>query len=229
MIVNRMDGQTESRQRLTAATTSAPGRTSLLATLALPLLGLGLVAGCGTTRPSKYYQLTVPAGLAPPSAQTLPVTIIVNLPAAPDLYRDTRLVYAVADQQLGAYQYERWAAPPPEMIQDVFLRSLRSSGRYMGVYTPQAKANGDYALRMRIYDFKEQDASDSIVARLTMDVELQSLKTGEPVWQHYYAYSEPVAAKTVPDVVAGLNKTVQSAANDVTAAMDQYFTAHPPK
>jgi len=62
-----------------------------------------------------------------------------------------------------------------------------------------------------------------------MDVELRNIKTGETVWQHYYNHDEPISAKTVPDVVAALNRNVQMAANDVASGIDQYFAAHPPK
>src|SRR5271154_6907701 len=140
MIVNHINGQTETRQRLEDAALAL----RRFGGASLALLALGLTAGCGTTRPSNYYQLTVPSAVAPSTTQALPVTIIVALPASPDLYRDNRLVYAVGDQKMGAYESERWVGPPPELIRDVLLRNLRASGRYQGVYTPQGKAVGDY-------------------------------------------------------------------------------------
>jgi ABC-type uncharacterized transport system auxiliary subunit len=190
---------------------------------------IAFVAGCGKSRPIKYYDLTVPGGLAPTTQQALPINIIVALPAAPDLYRDNRLVYSINDQQLGKYESERWAAPPPELIRDVFLRSLRASGRYAGVYAAQSTIKGDYSLRTRLYDFKEQDTGNGLVGRVSMDLELRSLKSGEIVWQHYYTHDEPIAAKTVPDVAAALNRNVQMAANEINSGIEQYFAAHPPK
>jgi ABC-type uncharacterized transport system auxiliary subunit len=228
MIVNAMDGQTDSRQRLIEAG-PAPRRYGSLGGVALALLALGLAAGCGASRPINYYQLTNPGAVAPANAQPLPISIVVGLPAAPDLYRDNRVVYAVGDQKIGAYEYERWIGPPPELIRDVILRDLRASGRYMGVYTPQGKAGGDYRLRTRLYDFKEVDSGSSLMGRLTMDIELQNSKTGDTVWQTYYNHDEPISAKTVSDVVAALNRNVQMAANDIASGMDQYFAAHPPK
>jgi len=228
MIVNAMDGQTDSRQRLEEAG-SARRRYGSFGGAALALLALGLTVGCGASRPITYYQLTNPSAGAPANVQPLPVSIVVGLPAAPDLYRDNRVVYAVGDQKIGAYQYERWVGPPPELIRDVILRNLRASGRYMGVYTPQGKAGGDYLLRTRIYDFREEDSGSSLAGRLTMDVELQNTKTGDTVWQTYYNHDEPIGAKTVSDVVAALNRNVQMAANDIASGMDQYFAAHPPK
>jgi cholesterol transport system auxiliary component len=227
MIVNRIDGRRETRQR--PEVPAAPRRFGRFSRASLALLALGLTAGCGTTRPINYYQLSVSQAVAPAAAQPLPVTIIVSLPSSPDLYRDNRLVYAVGDQKIGAYQSERWIGPPPELIRDVFLRNLRASGRYQGVYTPQGKAVGDYVLRTRIYDFKEQDSGSTLTGRLTLEAELQNSKTGDTVWQTYYNHDVPISAKTVPDVVAALNTNVQMAANDIASGMDQYFAAHPPK
>lgn len=228
MIVTRMYGQIESRRSAEAATPLRPARKGRFAG-AVALLALGLGVGCGAYRPVKYYDLTVPGGLAPATPQTLPLTIIVGLPAAPDLYRGNRLIYSVADQQLGAYEYDRWIASPPELIRDVFLRNLRASGRYAGVFTPQAAVGGDYSIRMRLYDFKEQDLTGSLVGRVSMDIELRNSKTGETVWQQYYTHDEPISAKTVPEVVAALNRNVQMAANNLASGMDQYFAAHPSK
>jgi ABC-type uncharacterized transport system auxiliary subunit len=227
MIVDNLNRRSENRPSHEAAA-HRRSRAALLL-LAPALLSLGLAGGCGASRPIKYYQLTVPGDLAPSNAQSLPVTIIVHLPAASDLYRDSRVVYGVGEQQMGAYEYERWVGPPPVLIQSVLLRQLRGSGHYGGVYTPQSKEGGDFALLTRIYDFKEQDSGSSLVGRLTMDIELRNIKTGEAVWRTYYTHDEPISAKTVADVVAALNRNVQLAAGNISSGMDQYFAAHPPK
>jgi cholesterol transport system auxiliary component len=193
------------------------------------LLALGLVAGCGASRPIKYYQLTIPGDLAPTTQQTVPVTILVRTPVAPDLYRDDRLVYSTGDYQLGSYEYERWASPAPELIQTVLVRSLRATGHYAGVFTPQSTVNGDYILVTRIYDFKEQDNGGTLTARVSMDSHLRNIKTGDIVWQSYYTHDEPISGKTVPEVVAALNRNVQAAATNIASGLDQYFVAHPPK
>ena len=87
---------------------------------------------------------------------------------------------------------------------------------------------GDYALRGRLYDFKEVDSGGTPVARLTMDMELRNIKTGMAVWTLSYTHDEPVSAKTVPDVVSALNSNVR-AAGEVAAGLEQYFSTHPVK
>jgi len=86
-------------------------------------LAAGLLNGCGATRPSKYYQLTVPADagvVEKPDA--VPVTLLLGALMTSHLYREDRIVYGNGPEQLGTYEYQRWAEPPTEMIQEILLR-----------------------------------------------------------------------------------------------------------
>ncbi|HEX2665194.1 MAG TPA: ABC-type transport auxiliary lipoprotein family protein [Candidatus Acidoferrum sp.] len=194
--------------------------------LAAVVLFLG---GCGAARPSQYYQLTVP-GDAPAAkeADSTPVTLLVGTLFAPDLYREDRIVYSTTQEQMGTYEYQRWAEPPTEMIQEVLLRALRSSGRYRAVFAHRSDTNGDFLLRGRLYDFKEVSAN-GMVARLTVDFEMRDLKSGTTVWTHYYHHDEPVNGKNVPAVVAALDRNVQRSVKEVLEGLDQYFASHPLK
>src|SRR5215472_11008059 len=97
-------------------------------------LSAGLLAGCGAARPSKYYQLTIPgepAQAADPAAY--PVTLLIGPMRASHLYREDHIVYSSAGQDMGTYEYQRWAQPPTEMLAEVLVRQLRASGRYRAV------------------------------------------------------------------------------------------------
>lgn len=204
---------------------SATGRAAIFR-LAATVLFLG---GCGATRPSKYYQLTIP-GDAPVAreVQPTPVTLLVGTLLASDLYREDRIVYSTAGEEMGTYQYQRWAEPPTEMIQEVLLRELRSSGHYRAVFAHRSDTNGDFLLRGRLYDFKEV-SGNSMVARLTVDFEMRDLKNGTTVWTHYYHHDEPVNEKNVSAVVAALDRNVQRSVKEVLESLDQYFASHPLK
>lgn len=190
-----------------------------------------VLGGCGAARPSKYYQLTIPAdtsagqGADPAPA---PVTLLVGNLMASHLYREDRIVYSTAGEEMGTYEYQRWAEPPAEMIQGVLLRQLRASGRYRAVFTHRSDANGDFLLRGRLYDFKEV-SGNGMLARMTVEFEMRDLKNGATVWTHYYQHDEPVNGKNVPAVVAALNKNAQRAVKEVLEGLDQYFESHPAK
>ena len=138
------------------------------------VLSLGVLSGCGATRPSKYYQLTVPGDEKTGTDSALyPVTLLLGPIATSNLYRDDHIVYTSRGQAMGTYEYQRWAEPPCEMIKESLLRELQLSSRYQHVYSSRSDVRGDYLLRGRLYDFKEidgkvyvNDVPDGLVPRV---------------------------------------------------------------
>src|SRR5712664_1040288 len=192
-------------------------------------LMIGLSSGCGAARPSKYYQLTVPADADPiERADEVPVTLLMGQLITSHLYREDRIVYGNGPEQLGTYEYQRWAEPPTEMIQEVLLRELRATGHYRAVHVRRSNMPGDFAIRGRLYDFKEVDGS-ATSTRVTLELEMRDLKTGATVWNHYYTHDEPASGKEVPAVVEALDKNVQRAVKEIVESLDQYFVSHPQK
>jgi ABC-type uncharacterized transport system auxiliary subunit len=191
---------------------------------------MAFFTGCGSTRPAKYYQLTVPpdAAAAVEKPDTVPVSLLLGAVMTSHLYREDRIVYGNGPEQLGTYEYQRWAEPPAEMIQEVLLRELRATGRYRAVHYRRSNMKGDFAIRGRLYDFKEVDAG-STSARVTLELEMRDLKTGATVWSHYYTHDEPASGKDVPAIVTALDRNVQQAVKEFVASMDQYFASHPVK
>jgi cholesterol transport system auxiliary component len=203
-------------------------RATLMPFLAAALV-VAFLSGCGAARPSKYYELTVPGETsgAQPTDSTA-IRLLIGSWTASHLYRDDRIVYGSSGEEMGTYEYERWAEPPAEMIEEVLLRELRASGRYRAVHSRRSNANGDFLIRGRLYDLKEVTGG-SILARVTFEVELRDLKTATTVWTHYYTHDEPVNGKSVTNVVSALDKSVQQGVKEVVAGVDQYFAAHPVK
>ena len=196
--------------------------------LAALALFAALLAGCGATRPSQYYQLTIPGDLAPAAnPNPVPITLLIGRLTGPALYREEEIVYSSGGEGMGTYEYHRWAEPPTEMIAEIMLRQLRASGHYRGVYSLRSDIHGDYLLHGRLYDFKEVSGS-SEVARVSMELELRDIKMATSVWSHFYSHDEPAAAKTVDAIVAALDKNVQQGITECRASLDEYFAAHPP-
>src|ERR1700751_5012786 len=93
-------------------------------------LSIMAIAGCGAARPSKYYAFIIPGdGRETADPNAYPVTILVGLLTAPNLYRGDRIVYSSSGMSMGTYEYQRWAEPPTEMMQEIMLRQLRASGK----------------------------------------------------------------------------------------------------
>jgi len=190
------------------------------------MLCLGILNGCGAARPSKYYQLTVPGeGTLGTDPAPYSVTLLLGPITTSNLYRDDHIVYTSEGQAMGIYQYHRWAEPPSELINDVLLRELQLSGHFQHVYSMRSDTRGDYILRGRLYDLREISES-ALAARVSFEFELRDSKTGATVWSRYYSHDEPVDGKNVKQVVAAMDRNVQSGLREVIGGLEQYFSSH---
>ncbi len=196
----------------------------------LPGLGLFLMVamiGCGSTRPAKYYALEFPAD-SPAGASPYPVTLLVGRVSAPHLYRDDKIVYQSGPVQMGTYEYQRWAEPPTDMIENMLVRTLRASGRFRAVERLSSNTRGDFIIHGNLRALEEVD-NPGVAARFTIELEMFEPKTGTTVWSQLYSHDEPVSEKSVPAVVEALNRDVHAGMEQLSAGITQYFAGHPPK
>jgi ABC-type uncharacterized transport system auxiliary subunit len=190
---------------------------------ALTLLITLILGDCGGgSRPAKYYTIEIPAAPDRAAADVHPLSLLVSHIGAPEILRDDRVVYRNGSNELGTYEYHRWAAPPATMVELMLLRMLRVSGKYRSVSEFGSTAHGDFVLHGRLYDFQEVDRGN-ITARVGMEFELQEMKSGNTVWTHFYSHDEPVSGQNVSDVVQALNRNLQHGLEEVTASLDGYF------
>jgi ABC-type uncharacterized transport system auxiliary subunit len=187
-----------------------------------------LVAGCGAARPVKYYVLDVnPAPASSASAQ-IPVTLLVARLVAPHLYHDDRLVYGSGPVQLGTYEYDRWAEPAADMVQNMLVTILRRQGQFRSVSKVTSNMRGEYVLRGHLFAMYGVDQPE-LVARFTLQLELYDPGTRTTVWSQIYTHDEPVQGKTVPDIVIAMDKNVTAGLQQLSAGIEQYFVSHPPQ
>ena len=194
--------------------------------VAILVLLVGMAAGCGSARPVKYYVLDVPPAPANSTAAQYSVRLLVGRVNTSHLYRDDRLVFGSGPVELGTYESERWAETPADMVQDMLVSSLRSTGQYLSVSRLGTNVRGDYIVRGHLYDLYEVD-KPQLVARFSLQVELFDPKLGNTMWSSTYTHDEPVNGKKVPDVVEAMDRNVKAGMQQLTAGIGQYFVTHP--
>jgi ABC-type uncharacterized transport system auxiliary subunit len=195
------------------------------------LVILGMIgAGCGAPRPVKYYVIeTAPLPATSVSASNqFPITLLVGRFVASHLYRDDRLVYGSGPVELGTYEYDRWAEPPADMIQDVLIANLRASGQYRAVSRVTTSMRGDYIIRGHLIALYGVDKPE-LVARFTLQLEMYNPATRTTVWNETYSHDEPVAEKTVPAIVEAMDRNVTAGVKQLASSISQYFASHPPQ
>jgi ABC-type uncharacterized transport system auxiliary subunit len=199
--------------------------------LAGALTAIGMLSNCGASRGVNYYVLDSDAPVTsrtPAATAQFPVTLAVGRIAANHLYRDDRLVYGSGPVELGTYEYQRWAEPPAEMIEDILVASLRATGQYRSVSRIASALRADYIVRGRLIGLYEVD-KPKMAARFSVQLELFDPKSEMTVWTDSYSHDEPVDGKKVTDVVEALDRNVRTGMQQLTASLGQYFASHPPQ
>jgi ABC-type uncharacterized transport system auxiliary subunit len=196
--------------------------------VALIILTAGAAAGCGASRPVKYYVLDASAAPAAASPTQYPVRLSIGHISTSYLYRDDRLVFGSGPVQLGTYEYERWAESPAEMMQDLLVKSLRQTGQYTSVSKLGSTSRGDYIVRGHLDALYEVDQPE-LLARFSIRVELYDPKSGDVVWLGSYSHDEPANGKSVASVVEAMSHNVQAGMQRLTSQIGDYFASHPPK
>jgi ABC-type uncharacterized transport system auxiliary subunit len=191
---------------------------------ALAILSAAFVAGCGGSRPVKYYVLDAGPAPAISAAPQVPVTLLVSRITAAHLYRDDRLVYGANDVQLGTYEYDRWAEPPAGMMEDLVIKTLRASGSYRSVSRIASNLRGDYIVRGQLFSLDEVQ-SNGLAARFSFQLELYDPKSGSTIWSSSYTHDEPVNGKKVSDVVEALDRNVKAGLTQLTGQLNQFLAS----
>ena len=192
---------------------------------------LAMFAGCAAQKPLRFYSLEKPpsASATADSSGASPIGLVVGHLSSPRLLRDDRIVYGMSDVEMGVYHRHRWAEPPPEMIETMLIEQLRATGQYKSVQRLGSSARGEYIVRGRLIALNEIDSPSGIIARFAMELDLFQLKSGMIVWTQTYQHDEPVAKKTVNDVVEALQRNVQAGLGQLTTSMGQYIASQPAK
>lgn len=177
--------------------------------------------GCVSSRPVHYYTLSPGAPLAGQGKPDGPVLLVGNIAVAEPL-QDGRIRYRSGTNEAGAYEYHRWAERPSEMVRGSLIRALRSSGNYQRVMEASSSAAGDYLLRGKLDEFDEIDQG-SIRTRISLHLEMVERKTNHIVWDRLVEREEPVAAKSIPEVVQSLERNLQQVVREATGEIDKFL------
>lgn len=191
------------------------GRLWALAVLFLAALA---TAACGSAPRTSFYTIDFPP---PRPARTAPAGSRVGVakPSATHLLRQDRLVYFTNQNELNFYNYHRWAASPPELVQGLLIRQLRSAGLFDDVVPYRAQTGLDYVLRGELLAMEEVDTASEVKARFALALELVRQKDAHVVWVGRHACERPVAQKSVDAVVETLSGCIEETLGNLSGSL----------
>jgi uncharacterized lipoprotein YmbA len=181
-----------------------------------------LTAGCGAVRYPTYYALDVaPAPKPAADGGRRSVAVAVRRFETPDYIRQGRIVYREAPQQIGFYDYHRWADDPGATITTVMIDALRSAQLFSAVVPYDGQEKQECVLSGRLARLDEVDYGGGVRVETRLVAELVNRRTGETLWTGEASETSNIETRTVASVVGALSHAVQISINRLIASMDQ--------
>jgi uncharacterized lipoprotein YmbA len=180
-----------------------------------------LTAGCnGKVVQPHYYTLemapTLPGAV---SGRQVAGTIAVSEFISPPYLRQGRIVYRQSPEEVGFYDYQRWAVDPAETITTAMIHSLRSRELFSTVKRYDGRNTQDYLLSGRLERLEELDYEGPVRVRAEISAELVNLRTGSTEWAGEATATFNIEKSNLDSVVAQLNHAVQDCVDQIVTSL----------
>jgi uncharacterized lipoprotein YmbA len=195
--------------------------------IASALIIVALMAGCmgGKVRYPKYYALEIAtAPTLKDKDEGLPVAVAVRRFDTPAYLRQGRIVYREAPEEVGFYDYHRWAADPGAAVTTAVIDSLRSAQLFSFVKPYDGQDRPEYLLTGRLERLDEIDYGGVVRVEAKLSAELVNLRTGATVWTGVAAETSKVETRNINSVVAAMSRAVQTNIDRLVAGMKEQLS-----
>jgi len=174
----------------------------------------------------KYYSLEIP----PAPARVLNGTrfsgtvAVRRFESAPYL-RQGKIVFREAPEEIGFYDYHRWADDPAETVTTALIDSLRSARLFSLVKRYDGQNQQDYLMVGRLERLDEIDYGDAVGVVARISAELVNLRTGTTEWTGDAAETVKVDTANINSVVVEMSHAVQKSIDRLVVSLDQQTLA----
>jgi ABC-type uncharacterized transport system auxiliary subunit len=181
-------------------------------TLAVSLaVSIALVGCVGKIKYPSYYTLHVPPPPDPPARPDVHVSLAVREFRSPGYLRQGPLVYRASAEQVGFYEYHRWATDPRQFVTTTIADRLRASGNFADVTVYDGRSHADYIITGRLEKLEEVDYEGGVKVEVALSAQMTDVRTGTTVWTNSASDIENVAQRNVPAIVSEMSHTADRA------------------
>jgi cholesterol transport system auxiliary component len=178
----------------------------------ITVLALIALVGCaGKVRYPAYYTFNLPSPPDPPAPEGTRATLAVREFRSPIYLRQGPIVYRTSPEQIGFYDYHRWAVDPREFLTNAVIERLRASGRFAQVRAYDGHSDMEYVLSGRLEKLEEVDNSGGIKVEVAISAQMTNSASGATIWSNEVSETGTVEGRDVPAVVSAMNRTMDHA------------------
>jgi uncharacterized lipoprotein YmbA len=181
-----------------------------------------ILGACGgKVRYPSYYVLNLPASPAPQAAgsKPLPGAAAVRQFSAPGFLRAGAIVYRQSPEQLGFYNYDRWAVDPRSVVTSAFVHDLEARSVFQSVHLLDGRATSDYLITGNLDHLEEVDQGRKVLISVSISAQLVNLKNGDVVWSDISSKITSLEDHAIPGLVAGMSEAADQAIAELVSSM----------
>jgi len=193
--------------------------------LALMLATMAALTGCaGKIRYPSYYTLNIPPAPDPPPEENVRTSIAVREFQSPVYLRQGSIVYRRTPEEVGFYEYHRWAADPRAQVTSTVIDHLRASNQFSAVSSYDGRSNADYIFSGRLEKLEEVDYDGEVKVEVAISAQITRVSSGTTVWSNATSEAATVRQRNVPGVVSQMNKSMDIAMNKLLSSIPPALT-----
>ena len=194
--------------------------------LAVAFLGALVLAGCGSVRYPTTYVLNFPPPVpqAPPSHGALGPVAVREL-QCPEYLCEGRIVYRSSPEEVGFYEYHRWAMNPRQAITQYVVDGVRAQSLFQSVAVHEHGSEAAYVLSGNIDRLEEVDESRDVRVVCTISAQLLDTRTRSVVWSHTASETVHVEKRDIRGVVSSLSAAARTASDRLLKSMTEELPA----
>ena len=179
--------------------------------IAIVLKALLILSGCAAVKYPTYYTMHVPPPPDPPAQGDLHASLAVREFRSPTYLRQGAIVYKTSPEQIGFYNYHRWATDPRDFVTNAVVDRLSASGIFTQVKPYDGRSDINYVLSGRLDKLEEIDYDGGIKVEVALSAQMVQLSTGATVWTNSVSEVGRVDKRDVPAVVSEMSSTMERA------------------
>ena len=193
---------------------------------AVAFLGALALAACGSVRYPTNYVLN----FAPPVPRAAPSNgalgaVAIRAFRCREYLCEGRIVYRSSPEEIGFYEYHRWATDPREAITQYIEDVLRAQSLFRSVAAQERGSEAAYLLSGNIERLEEVDEGREVHAVCTISAQLLDSRTRLVIWSHTASETVPVERRDMRGVVSSLSAAAQTAADRLIQSMAEEVPA----
>ena len=187
--------------------------------LAVALVLAACLACGGKAPPTLYYVLDLP--VPTPAADRLDHTAVMMPIRVSEMVGQGRIVYRESREQVGFYEYHRWAEDPDDSVERALLGEFMARGTFASVIPFDGRTQADFLIRGEVRRLEEIDYDGPVRAAAEVSIELVDASTGRLTWSSAVTQVEEVPTSDVRSVVASMSVATRKAVKQLTEELDR--------